>query len=30
METEEDREFLQTMPFSPLAVELAEKILPRN
>jgi hypothetical protein len=30
METEEDRIFLQTMPLSPLAVELAEKILPRN
>jgi hypothetical protein len=28
METEEDRAFLQTMPLSPLAVELAEKILP--
>jgi hypothetical protein len=28
METDEDREFLLTMPFSTLAVELAEKILP--
>jgi hypothetical protein len=27
-ETAEDRAFLQTMPLSPLAVELAEKILP--
>jgi hypothetical protein len=27
-ETEEDRAFLQTMPLSPLAVQLAEKILP--
>jgi hypothetical protein len=27
-ETTEDRAFLQTMPLSPLAVELAEKILP--
>jgi hypothetical protein len=30
METDEDRSFLQTMPLSPLAVELAEKILPRQ
>jgi hypothetical protein len=29
METDEDRSFLQTMPFSPLAVELAEKLLPQ-
>jgi hypothetical protein len=28
LETEEDRAFLQTMPLSPLAVQLAEKILP--
>jgi hypothetical protein len=27
-ETAEDRSFLQTMPLSPLALELAEKILP--
>jgi hypothetical protein len=27
-ETEEDRAFLQTMPLSPFAVQLAEKILP--
>jgi hypothetical protein len=30
METEEDRTFLQTMPISSLAVELAEKILPQD
>jgi hypothetical protein len=28
LETEEDRAFLKTMPLSPLAVQLAEKILP--
>jgi hypothetical protein len=28
LETEEDRAFLQMMPLSPLAVQLAEKILP--
>jgi hypothetical protein len=29
METDEDRVFLQTMLLSPIAVELAEKILPQ-
>jgi hypothetical protein len=29
METDEDRVFLQTMPLSPIAVQLAEKILPQ-
>jgi hypothetical protein len=28
-ETDEDRSFLQTMPLSPIAVEIAEKLLPQ-
>jgi hypothetical protein len=30
METDEDRLFLQTMPLSPIAAQLAEKILPQS